>query len=289
MAKKRPSLGRTLDALRSAPSQEEPTQAVKDDQERLREISLQKLHPCKYQPRRQFDPESLEELASSIRKQGLLQRIVVRPMREPAGDYEIIAGERRWRACQLIGLKTIPALVREADDPTVMALTLIENMQRDELNVIEEARGINLLLEECALTHEQVAEALGLSRASVTNLLRLLQLAPAVQSLIESGALSPGHGKVLVAVAPDKQISLTKQTLEHQWSVRELEKKIKQQPVIKKTTKPILPEAQAMEELLRSSLTGLNVELQHQASGKGKLLIKYDNLQQLELFLALAE
>ena len=132
MAKKRPSLGRTLYEIISAPSQEEPTQAVKDDQERLREISLQKLHPCKYQPRRQFDPESLEELASSIRKQGLLQRIVVRPMREPAGDYEIIAGERRWRACQLIGLKTIPALVREADDPTVMALTLIENMQRDE-------------------------------------------------------------------------------------------------------------------------------------------------------------
>ena len=201
MAVKKRGLGRGLDALLSGPSVSAlEEQAVKIDQKELQHLPVELIQRGKYQPRRDMDPETLEELAHSIRNHGVMQPIVVRPI----GDnrYEIIAGERRWRATQQAGLDTIPAMVREVTDEAAIAMALIENIQREDLNPLEEAQALSRLIDEFSLTHQQAAEAVGRSRAAVSNLLRLLELPDGIRALLESKQLEMGHARALLTLAP---------------------------------------------------------------------------------------
>ncbi len=248
----------------------------------LKQLSVDYLRPGKYQPRRNIQPEALEELAASIRQQGIMQPLVVRALVD--GYYEIIAGERRWRAAQLAGLSFVPALVRQADNRKVIALALIENLQRQDLNALEEAMALQRLQKEFELTQQQVADAIGKSRSSVTNLLRLLQLHPNVQRMLVYGDLEMGHARALLSLPSTKQLALARQVIAKDLSVRQTEALVKKtqentskSPV--KTTKD--PNIAKLEEQLQLSL-GASVKIQHSAQGKGKLEIHYTNLSQLD-------
>ena len=193
----------------------------------LKNIPVDCVQRSPFQPRRHFDAEALEELAESIRQQGLLQPIVVRRSSQ-ADQYELIAGERRWRACQLAGLDSIPALVREADDATVAALALIENIQREELNPVEEANALQRLLDEFGMTHQQVADSIGRSRTGVTNLLRLLSLNKEVKQMLSERKIEMGHAKVLLALSDKLQLTAAREVVAKQLSVRQTESLVRQ-------------------------------------------------------------
>lgn len=285
MVKKR-GLGKSLDALLigSLPLTAESDQPFEQPDD-LVVLSLNEIQSGRFQPRREMDLERLEELAQSIRTQGLIQPIIVRRM--TSGRFEIVAGERRWRASQLAGLTTIPAIVRDIPDTTAMAVALIENIQREDLNPIEEACALQRLLDEFAMTHNQIAEAVGKSRAHVTNLLRLLALTDDVKLLLERGDLEMGHARALLPLAPDLQVDAAQMIVNKGLSVRETEELVKrlQLPNLPDIPKSIDPDVLRLQEDLGNRIR-LAVAIQHNPKGRGKLVIRYKNLSELETLLA---
>ncbi|MBB3190065.1 ParB/RepB/Spo0J family partition protein [Halomonas cerina] len=250
--------------------------------ERLERLPLGQLSRGRFQPRRDIQPEALEELADSIRAQGVMQPIVVRPVGETR--YEIIAGERRWRAAQLAELDTIPAVVREVSDEVALALALIENIQREDLNPIEEAMALKRLLDEFALTQQQVADAVGRSRAQVANLLRLLALDSEVQTLLERGDLDMGHARALLALPAAKQRQVAHEVVNQDLTVRATEARVKQlaKGETKKTEKASpSPDVARLESRL-AELLGAPVKIQHGRGGKGRVTIRYASLDELD-------
>ncbi|WP_416886842.1 ParB/RepB/Spo0J family partition protein [Marinospirillum sp.] len=278
MAKKR-GLGRGLDALLGAAKSPEVPLATMP-QEQLVQLPIEFLQPGQYQPRRDMHSEALEELAASIRQQGIMQPILVR--RLGVDRYEIIAGERRWRAAQLAELEKVPCLIREADDRDVVALALIENLQREDLNPIEEAIALQRLQKEFSLTQQQVAEAVGKSRSAISNLLRLLQLHPEVRLLLEHGDLEMGHARALLSLEPQDQCQAARQVVAQGLSVRQTESLVKKwaQPQIAMPQKKD-PDIQRLEQKLQD-LIGAPVKIRHSAKGKGRLEIGYSSLDELD-------
>ncbi|MGJ7902614.1 ParB/RepB/Spo0J family partition protein [Lysobacter sp. 1R34A] len=289
-AKKR-GLGRGLEALLGPKAAAEaPTLVEAQPGDLLRNLPVDSLSPGKYQPRKHWDEDKLAELAESIKAQGVIQPIVVREIGERGGKtYEIIAGERRWRASRLAGLEVIPVVIREVDDRTVVAMALIENIQREDLNPLEEATALQRLIDEFDLTHAQAAEAVGRSRAAVSNLLRLLELPSEIRILVETRALEMGHARALLTLAPQAAIALARQAAENQWSVRDVEHRVQQLaagkvPVSGKP-KPAKAKPQAdivtLERELSESLS-TKVNVLHGRGGKGRLVIHYTDLDSLE-------
>src|SRR5690606_1790323 len=290
-AKKR-GLGRGLEALLGpkAAAEAPPLEARPGDE--LRKLPVDALAPGKYQPRRTMDDAKLAELAESIRAQGVIQPIVVREGPGARGTWEIIAGERRWRASKLAGLEEVPVVVREVDDRTVVAMALIENIQREDLNPLEEANALQRLIDEFDLTHAQAAEAVGRSRAAVSNLLRLLELPPDIRTLVETRALEMGHARALLTLAPQAAVALARQAAEHGWSVREVEHRVQQLAAGKVATGAAAartkagkaaPQADiaALERELGEAL-GTRVNVVHGRGGRGRLVIHYANLDALD-------
>lgn len=246
----------------------------------FKKLPIDVIHPGRYQPRRQIDKEQLEELASSIRAQGIIQPIVVRRAEQ---GYEIIAGERRWRAAQLAGLTEIPAIVRDLTDEAAMAMSLIENIQRQDLNVMEEAVALQRLIDEFQMTHHDVADAVGKSRVSVTNILRLLKLNHDVQRLVEQGLLDMGHARALLALDGLQQSDIAKKIVSQALSVRETERLVHQLQSSANSPERSLtrdPDISRLEKELSDKLAA-SVSIHHQAKGKGKLIIQYNSLDEL--------
>ena len=287
MSKKR-GLGRGLDALLGA-SASEPSSDGEHDQ--LKNLPIEQIQPGRYQPRTGMDPEKLTELADSIRAQGIVQPIVVRPI-TPVGDvhYEIIAGERRWRASQKAGLDRVPAVVREIPDEAAVAMALIENIQREELNPLEEAGALGRLIDEFDMTHETAARAVGRSRASVTNLLRLNQLEPAVKKLLSSRELDMGHARALLSLGGLQQAQAAADVARRGLSVRATEQLVRK--ILREAEEPASEDTAARDpniEKLESDLgerLGARVAFQHKASGKGRLVVHYNSLDELDGILA---
>ena len=287
-AKKR-GLGRGLEALLGPKAAEEAPALEARPGEALRTLPVDALAPGKYQPRRHMDPAKLTELSESIRAQGVIQPIVVRQL--PDRTYEIIAGERRWRASQEAGLTEIPVVVREVDDRTVVAMALIENIQREDLNPLEEAQALQRLIDEFDLTHAAAAEAVGRSRAAVSNLLRLLELPPAIRALVEARRLEMGHARALLTLSPELASKLAADAAEHGWSVREVEHRAQQFAAgrVPATAKKkggsgrAGPQADivALENELSETLA-TRVAIAHGRGNKGKLVIHYSDLDTLD-------
>ncbi|HEX7951445.1 MAG TPA: ParB/RepB/Spo0J family partition protein [Burkholderiales bacterium] len=269
-------LGRGLDALLSGNGDQRANDA-------LSELAVGLLKPGRFQPRTRMDPQSIAELADSIKAQGLIQPILVRPVDN--GKYEIIAGERRWRASQLAGLTHVPVVIRAVPDQAALAMALIENIQREDLNPLEEAAGIQRLIDEFEMTHETAAQAVGRSRSAVTNLLRLLNLSKAVQDLLMQGKLEMGHARALLAVNGSRQAELAHQIISRNLSVRETEQLVGQvETTSRKSTRRQSRkdrDLQALEEEL-SELLGTMVTVKTGRGGRGKLTIDYASLDQLD-------
>ena len=285
MVKKR-GLGRGLDALlggsqsaASVQQEESPATTVPGP---TTSLAVDLIQRGRYQPRRNFDEDRLRELADSISAQGMVQPIVVRPVAD--NRYEIVAGERRWRAAQMAGLADVPVVVRDVDDQSAMAMALIENIQRDDLNPLEEATALHRLLNEFELTHQQVAQAVGKSRTTVTNLIRLLELNSEVKDLLDRGAIEMGHARALLALSGRTQTEAATQVAAKALSVRETE------ALVRRLNQPKAPVAAPVEQdpdvrRLLSDLTdrlGAKVALQQGAGGKGRLMISYNTLEELE-------
>ncbi len=268
-------LGRGLDALLAANHEED---ANKGELQVLATIALQ---PGRYQPRTRMDPGSLEELAASIKAQGVMQPIMVRPVGEDA--YEIIAGERRWRAAQIAGLAEVPCLVREIPDEAALAMSLIENIQREDLNPLEEAGGIQRLIDEFAMTHQQAADAVGRSRPAASNLLRLLNLARPVQELLMAGDIDMGHARALLPLDGASQIQLANQVAARQLSVRETERLVQQilNPRPKKAAPAPDRDLLRLEEEI-ADVIGATVKIKANKKGAGEVTIRFGNLDQLD-------
>ena len=289
VAKKR-GLGRGLEALLGPKGAAEAPTLEATPGDALRSLPVDALAPGKYQPRKHWDEAKLDELAESIRAQGVIQPIVVREIAERGGKtWEIIAGERRWRASRRAGLTEIPVVVREVDDRTVVAMALIENIQREDLNPLEEAQALQRLIDEFELTHAQTAEAVGRSRAAVSNLLRLLELPLEIRVLVETRTLEMGHARALLTLTPQAAIALARQAAEHGWSVREVEHRVQQLAAGRLPTngrgKPARATPQAdivsLERELSESLNA-RVNVLHGRGGKGRLVIHYSNLDALD-------
>jgi ParB family chromosome partitioning protein len=291
MAAKRRGLGRGLDALLGGaqPEAVDEAGAAAAPGGTPAALAVDLIQRGRYQPRRNFDEDKLRELADSIAAQGVVQPVVVRPV--DGGKYELIAGERRWRAAQLAGLQEIPAVVREVDDQAAMAMALIENIQRDDLNPLEEATALHRLLEEFGLTHQQVAQAVGKSRTTVTNLIRLLELNPDVKARVERGELEMGHARALLALKDELQSQAAAKVADRGLSVRETEalvRKLATAPESGAARQPAPAEDPDVRRLL-ADLTdrlGAKVQLQQKPGGKGRLLISYNSLDELEGILA---
>ena len=270
-------LGRGLDALLAG----NDTRA----EDAPAELAVGLLRPGRFQPRTRMDPQSIAELADSIKAQGLIQPILVRPV--DGGKYEIIAGERRWRAAQLAGLAQVPVVVRAVPDQAALAMALIENIQREDLNPLEEAGGIHRLIDEFRMTHDTAAQAVGRSRSAVTNLLRLLNLAKPVRELLMQGKLDMGHARALLAVSGPRQVELAHQVVSRGLSVRETEQLAGRVDVtVRKAPRKHRKDRdlQALEDELAETL-GAPVTITPGKRGKGKLLIGYSSLDQLDEFL----
>jgi ParB family chromosome partitioning protein len=285
-------LGRGLDALLSSPAESgAPAPMVPGRDDGLRTLPLDLLQRGQYQPRIDMRQESLEELAASIRAQGVVQPIVVRPLDGdgPARRYDIIAGERRWRAAQMAGLEEIPALVREASDEDAIAMALIENIQREDLNPLEESHALDRLIREFGLTHQETADAVGRSRAAVSNLLRLQELSARVKPLLEQRQLDMGHARALLSIGdPVQQYDLARQVVKKGLSVRATERLVKSvlDPT-KGATKSKAAPANDDADIRRletdiSERLGARVRLEHSAKGFGKLVIGYNSLDELD-------
>ena len=292
-APKKRGLGRGLEALLGPKAAAEAPALEATPGDTLKVLPIDALTPGKYQPRRAMDPAKLTELAESIKAQGVIQPVVVREIARDRGGkvYEIIAGERRWRASQQAGLKEIPVVLREVDDRTVVAMALIENIQREDLNPLEEAQALHRLIEEFDLTHAQAAEAVGRSRAAVSNLLRLLELPEDIRVLVQSRAIEMGHARALLSLTPQAGIALARQAAAEGWSVREVEHRVQQLAAgrIEGDAKrragrgKAAPSADvaALEREL-SELLASKVAVQHGRGGHGKLVIHYGSLEALD-------
>ena len=293
MSAKKRGLGRGLDALLSAsatghqadpgtaPAADSAAPATGDDQP-LRELPVDLIQRGKYQPRRDMEPESLQELANSIKAQGVMQPIVVRPISDR--KFEIIAGERRWRATQMAGLDTIPAMVRDVSDEAAIAMALIENIQREDLNPIEEAVSLQRLQQEFGLTQQEVADAVGKSRSTVANLLRLMTLQEDVRRLLEHGDLEMGHARALLALEGQDQSQAARQVVGKGLSVRQTEalvRNIQASKTKEPGDKTIDPNIRHLQDDLSQRL-GTRVQIQHSAKGKGKLVLAYSSLDELD-------
>jgi len=272
-------LGRGLDALLGAP--DEPATSG----EMLTLLAIDVLQPGRYQPRTRMDPQALAELAESIKAQGLMQPILTRPL--GAGRYEILAGERRWRAARMAGLASVPVLVRDVPDRNALAIALIENLQREDLNPLEEAAGVKRLIEEFAMTHAEAAAAVGRSRVAITNALRLLELAPPVQELLREGKLDMGHARALLALPALTQIEIAREAVARQLSVRQVEQRVAgmtERPAGRPRARIDRDVARLEEEL--SGALGTTVTIRTGAKpGSGKLVIHYSSLDQLAALL----
>lgn len=270
-------LGRGLDALLGSDA---PNTA-----ESAGEMPIERLRPGRYQPRTQMDPDSIADLAESIRAQGLIQPILVRPTDD--GQHEIIAGERRWRAAKLAGLDKVPVVVREIPDESALAMALIENIQREDLNPMEEAQGIQRLIAEFGMTHEKAASAVGRSRSGVSNLLRLLALAKPVQELVLRKRLDMGHARALLALPAAKQIELAHRIDLEQLSVRETEALVRRElePPKPAASRAVDPDVRRLEEELADSL-GMRVDIVAGRGARGRMVIHYGDLDQLDGILA---
>jgi ParB family chromosome partitioning protein len=265
-------LGRGLDALLG--------EGDTNDGERLLTLPVESLVPGKYQPRTRMDPEALAELAASIKAQGLMQPILARAI--PGGQFEIIAGERRWRASQLAGLKEVPVLVRVVEDEAALKMALIENIQRENLNPLEEALGIHRLIQEFEMTHQTAAESVGRSRVAVSNLLRLLNLAKPVQAMLMGGELDMGHARALLALTHARQVDAAHEVARRGMSVRDAER------LAARMAKPVDKSAprkdrdvERLEETLSEQL-GTTVKISANQKGSGRITIQFDNLEQLD-------
>jgi ParB family chromosome partitioning protein len=287
---KKRGLGRGLEALLGPKAAAEaPALVEAQPGDALRSLPIDALTPGRYQPRRTMDQGKLAELAESIKAQGVIQPVVVRDI--GGKSYEIIAGERRWRASQLAGLTEIPVVIREVDDRTVVAMALIENIQREDLNPLEEAIALQRLIDEFDLTHAQAAEAVGRSRAAVSNLLRLLELPVEIRVLLETKALEMGHARALLTLSPQAAIALARQAAENGWSVREVEHRAqllasgKVMGAANAKAKPVKAKPQAdiaaLERELSESLQ-TQVNVLHGRGGKGRLVIHYSDLDSLD-------
>jgi ParB family chromosome partitioning protein len=285
-------LGRGLDALLSKPASGATAPRTDDRQparDGLRDIPVDLLQRGQYQPRVDMRQDTLENLAHSIKAQGVVQPIVVRPISDKGGEqrYEIVAGERRWRAAQLAGLDSIPAVVREIPDESAIAMALIENIQRENLNPLEEARALDRLIREFDLTHGEAAEAVGRSRASVSNLLRLQELSDKVKPLLEDRQLEMGHARALLAISnPTQQLDAARQVIRKGLSVRETERLVRRmvEGGDKKRAKPAAaksPDIRRLEMEVSEKL-GARVSVEHTAKGAGKLVIGYNSLDELD-------
>ena len=279
MASKKRGLGRGLDALLSTVSENGDGDDAATDE--LQELLISQLAPGRHQPRRDFDQAALDALTQSIKAQGVVQPIVARP--DGKGRFEIIAGERRWRAAQQAGLKKIPAVIRQLDERTAMAVALVENIQRADLNPIEEAEALHRLIEECELTHEQSAQAVGKSRVAVTHLLRLMDLAPEVQDLVRAGRLGFGHAKVLLAVDGERQVGLARRVVQQGLSVRQTEALVHREQEAPAKVAAARPH-QGLEQSLSESV-GLPVKLQANDKGRGKLTVSFSSAEEMKRLL----
>ena len=308
MSQKKPVMGRGLEALlgqmtrrpeqpaAGASAAPEPPAKLPGDE--LANLPLDLLQRGKYQPRVDMRQESLQELADSIKAQGIVQPIVVRPVEGalPGSSqrYEIIAGERRWRAAQLAGLATVPAVIRRVPDEAAIAMALIENIQRENLNPLEEARALDRLISEFGITHQQAADAVGRSRAAVSNLLRLLELPPEISAFVEKRELEMGHARALLGLTQRRhQVEVGQLVAKKGLSVRETEALVRSMlnkggsgtTVGKDTAKALDPNVQRLQDELSEKL-GAPVQIQHTGSGKGKVVVSYHSLDELDGILA---
>jgi ParB family chromosome partitioning protein len=289
MSKKK-RLGRGLDALLSRPAAT-PAASAGTGGDRLQNIPVDLLQRGRYQPRVDMRQETLEDLANSIRSQGVVQPIVARPLGNGGNGgaserYEIVAGERRWRAAQMAGLQEIPAIIRDVPDEGAIAMALIENIQRENLNPLEEARALDRLIREFELTHQAAADAVGRSRAAVSNLLRLLELSDKVKSLLESRQLEMGHARALLSLADEgRQLQAAEQIVQKGLSVREAEGLVRRMQQVKSKTpaKTAAPDADVRRlEVEIAEKLGARVHIDHRARGTGKLVIAYNSLDELD-------
>lgn len=288
MTMKKRGLGRGLDALLAPQAAATDSHASDDHNEVVKGLTylpVEWLSKGKFQPRRDMNPAQLDELASSIRTQGIMQPIVVRP--NGANQYEIIAGERRWRAAKLADLTQVPVIIRHVEDSDAVVLALIENIQREDLNPVEEALALQRLVEDFNLTQQQVADTVGKSRSAVANLLRLLSLSPEVRRLLEHGDIEMGHARALLPLEQEKQIQAASTVVTKSLSVRETERLVKhlQNPVLSEKSPSELPDLSAEAERISQKINA-SVKIQPSAKGKGKVVIEYRNPEHLELLIS---
>jgi ParB family chromosome partitioning protein len=256
-------------------------QVQRESRDELRDLPLDMIRPGRYQPRSVFDPEKLAELADSIRAQGIVQPVVVRPVEDE--QFELIAGERRWRAAQMAGIANIPAVIRDVPDEVSVAMALIENIQRENLNPLEEATALRRLIDDFEMTHQEAADAVGRSRAAVSNLLRLLELMQEVKDMIDLRLIEMGHARALLSLDQKLQLQAAREVIRKRLSVRateDLVRRLKQSGKKKGARRPD-PDILSLQNRLGEAL-GARVRIQHLASGKGKLVIAYNNSEEFE-------
>ncbi|MEE9352696.1 MAG: ParB/RepB/Spo0J family partition protein [Thiotrichaceae bacterium] len=277
---RKPGLGKGLDILLSSASKAK--KAEEKNSSAMRILPVDKIEKGQYQPRLTIEPEALQQLADSIKAQGLIQPVVVRPI--GGGKYELIAGERRWRACQIAGLHDIPAVVKDIPDQAAAAMSLIENIQREDLNPLEEAIAMERLIEEFGLTHQQTADSVGRSRSAITNLLRLLVLEDKTKVLLDKGDLEMGHARALLGLGGNKQVEAAQKVANKGMSVRDTErlvKKLTAPDTEKPVAPPKAPEVLKLEQELSEKL-GANIQIKYNNKGQGKLTIDYNSLDELD-------
>ncbi len=277
-SRKKTVLGRNLSSMLSQSTLKQVQSEFRDE---LHYLPLDVIRPGRYQPRSVFDEEKLAELADSIRAQGVVQPVVVRPVGDD--QYELIAGERRWRAAQIAGIDDIPAVLRDVSDEDSVAMALIENIQREDLNPLEEATALRRLIDDFQMTHQEAADAVGRSRAAVSNLLRLLELMQEVKDMIDMRLIEMGHARALLSLDDDLQVQAAREVVRKRLSVRDTENLARrlQQSKKKKGSRRVDPDILSLQNRLGETL-GARVRIQHQASGKGKLIIAYNNSDEFE-------
>ena len=276
--RKKPVLGRNLSSMLSQTTLKQVQEGSGD---MLRNLPLETIRPGRYQPRSVFDEEKLGELADSIRAQGVVQPLVVRPLCD--GEFELIAGERRWRAAQLAEIDEIPAVVRDVPDEASVAMALIENIQREDLNPLEEATALRRLIDDFQMTHQEAADAVGRSRAAVSNLLRLLELMQEVKDMIDMRLIEMGHARALLSLEDELQLQAAREVVHKKLSVRETENLVRrlQQSRAKRGSRRVDPDILRLQNRMGEAL-GARVRIQHQASGKGKLIISYTSADEFD-------
>ncbi len=283
MAKKKSTLGRGLDALLASRDAQKKQSSGGVENAGLHSLKVQSLQPGQYQPRKNMNPEKLQELADSIQSQGIVQPIVVRHLQ--GERYEIIAGERRWRAAKMAGLDEVPVIIKDVSDQQTIAMALIENIQREDLNPLEEALALDRLIREFTLTHQQAADAVGRSRAAVSNLLRLLDLQEGVKQMLVEGELEMGHARCLLSLDATQQLRLAQAIAEEKLSVRQAEARVAKlkQPASVNTTAPARkdPDVKQLEQTLSERLC-CEVSIKPTAKGGGKLIVQYYDNEQLQ-------